>query len=123
MTTTALPTSPPRPQVRRRPRAPRARLVGIALRTPYWVLTGALALILCVTGTLLAFDHFYILTKGGPDNTTVTIVQLVYQQAFVRQNLGNAAALSLVLLAGLLILNLIWFRLLRRGATAAGGTR
>jgi multiple sugar transport system permease protein len=78
----------------------------------------ALALILCVTGSLLAFDHFYILTKGGPDNSTVTIVQLVYQQAFVRQNLGNAAALSLVLLAGLLILNLIWFRLLRRGATA-----
>jgi multiple sugar transport system permease protein len=77
----------------------------------------ALALILCVTGSLLAFDHFYILTKGGPDNSTVTIVQLVYQQAFVRQNLGNAAALSLVLLAGLLILNLIWFRLLRRGAT------
>lgn len=78
----------------------------------------ALALILCVTGSLLAFDHFYILTKGGPDNSTVTIVQLVYQQAFVRQNLGNAAALSLVLLAGLLVLNLIWFRLLRRGATA-----
>jgi multiple sugar transport system permease protein len=43
-------------------------------------------------------------------------VQLVYQQAFVRQYLGNAAALSLVLLAGLLILNVIWFRLLRRGA-------
>jgi multiple sugar transport system permease protein len=79
----------------------------------------ALALILCVTGSLLAFDHFYILTKGGPDNSTVTIVQLVYQQAFVRQNLGNAAALSLVLLAALLILNLIWFRLLRRGTSAA----
>ena len=24
----------------------------------------ALALILCVTGSLLAFDHFYLLTKG-----------------------------------------------------------
>jgi multiple sugar transport system permease protein len=74
----------------------------------------ALALILCVTGSLLAFDHFFLLTKGGPDNTTVTIVQLIYHQAFVRQNLGSAAALSLVLLAALLILNLIWFRLLRR---------
>ena len=29
----------------------------------------ALALILCITGSLLAFDQFYILTKGGPDNT------------------------------------------------------
>jgi multiple sugar transport system permease protein len=79
----------------------------------------ALALVLCVTGSLLAFDHFYILTKGGPNNSTVTIVQLIYQQAFVRQNLGTAAALSLVLLAALLILNLIWFRLLRRGAEVA----
>ena len=79
----------------------------------------ALALILCVTGSLLAFDHFYLLTKGGPDNSTVTIVQLIYQQAFVRQNLGNAAALSLVLLGALFALNLIWFRLLRRGTAAA----
>jgi multiple sugar transport system permease protein len=79
----------------------------------------ALALILCVTGSLLAFDHFYLLTKGGPDNSTVTIVQLIYQQAFVRQNLGTAAALSLVLLAALLILNLMWFRLLRRGTAVA----
>ena len=45
MTTTALPASPARPQLRRRPRAPRARLAGIALRTPYWVLTGGLALV------------------------------------------------------------------------------
>jgi multiple sugar transport system permease protein len=75
----------------------------------------ALALILCVTGSLLAFDHFFLLTKGGPDNTTVSIVQLIYHQAFVRQNLGSAAALSLVLLGALLILNLFWFRLLRRG--------
>ena len=34
----------------------------------------ALATVLCVTGSLLAFDQFYILTKGGPDNSTITIV-------------------------------------------------
>jgi multiple sugar transport system permease protein len=79
----------------------------------------ALALILSVTGSLLAFDQFYLLTKGGPDNTTVTIVQLIYQQAFVRQNLGVAAALSMVLLVALLALNMLWFRLLRRGSGAA----
>ena len=79
----------------------------------------ALGLILCVTGSLLAFDQFYLLTKGGPDNSTVTIVQLIYQQAFVRQNLGVAAALSMVVLVALLALNLIWFRLLRRGTGEA----
>ena len=79
----------------------------------------ALGLILCVTGSLLAFDQFYLLTKGGPDNSTVTIVQLIYQQAFVRQNLGVAAALSMVVLVALLALNLVWFRLLRRGTGEA----
>ena len=49
----------------------------------------ALALILSVTGSLLAFDQFFILTKGGPDNRTVTVVQLIYREAFVRQNLGS----------------------------------
>jgi multiple sugar transport system permease protein len=78
----------------------------------------ALSLILCVTGSLLAFDQFFILTKGGPDNTTITIVQLIYREAFVRQNLGTAAALSIVLLVALLVLNVIWFRVLRRGAPA-----
>jgi multiple sugar transport system permease protein len=73
----------------------------------------ALALILCVTGSLLAFDQFYILTKGGPDNTTVTVVQLIYREAFQRQNLGTAAAISVVVLLALLLLNAIQFRQLR----------
>jgi multiple sugar transport system permease protein len=73
----------------------------------------ALALILCVTGSLLAFDQFYILTKGGPDNATVTVVQLIYREAFQRQNLGGAAAISVIVLFALLVLNAIQFRLLR----------
>ena len=79
----------------------------------------ALSLILSVTGSLLAFDQFYILTRGGPDNSTVTVVQLIYREAFVRSNLGVAAALSLMLLAALLVLNTIWFKGLRRGGEEA----
>jgi len=78
----------------------------------------ALSLILCITGSLLAFDQFYILTKGGPDNTTVTVVQLIYREAFQRTNLGTAAALSIIVLAVLLVLNTLQFRGLR---AAPGG--
>ncbi|MFD8377203.1 carbohydrate ABC transporter permease [Streptomyces sp. NPDC059679] len=74
----------------------------------------ALSLLLCVTGSLLAFDQFFILTKGGPDNSTVTVVQLIYREAFQRMNLGTAAALSIIVLAALLLLNLAQFRGLRR---------
>jgi len=74
----------------------------------------ALCLLLCVTGSLLAFDQFFILTKGGPDNSTVTVVQLIYREAFQRLDLGTAAALSIIVLAVLLLLNALQFRGLRR---------
>jgi multiple sugar transport system permease protein len=73
----------------------------------------ALSLILCVTGSLLAFDQFFILTKGGPDNSTVTVVQLIYREAFQRQNLGTAAAVSIIVLVALLVLNVFQLRVLR----------
>jgi multiple sugar transport system permease protein len=74
----------------------------------------ALSLLLCVTGSLLAFDQFFVLTKGGPDNSTVTIVQLIYREAFQRLNLGTAAALSIIVLAALLLLNVLQFSGLRQ---------
>jgi multiple sugar transport system permease protein len=73
----------------------------------------ALSLILCITGSLLAFDQFYILTKGGPDNSTITVVQLIYREAFQRFDLGSAAALSVVVLIALVLINLVQFRALR----------
>jgi multiple sugar transport system permease protein len=73
----------------------------------------ALSLLLCVTGSLLAFDQFFVLTKGGPDNSTVTLVQLIYREAFQRLDLGTAAALSIIVLAALLLLNAVQFRGLR----------
>lgn len=69
---------------------------------------------LCVTGSLLAFEQFYILTKGGPDNSTVTVVQLIYMIAFQGQNdLGVAAALSVVVLVALVLLNALQLRAFR----------
>ena len=47
------------------------------------------------------------------DNATVTVVQLIYREAFQRQNLGAAAAISVIVLFALLVLNAVQFRLLR----------
>ena len=55
--------------------------------------------------------------EGRPDNTTVTLVQLIYREAFTRHNLGTAAAVSIIVLAGLLVfLNALQFRGLSRSA-------
>jgi multiple sugar transport system permease protein len=77
--------------------------------------TIALVLILMLTGSLLAFDQFYILTNGGPDNSTTSIVMVIVREAFTRFDLGSAAAVSVVVLAGLIVLNALQLRILRRG--------
>lgn len=78
--------------------------------------TFALTIVMCVTGSLLAFEQFYILTKGGPDNSTMTVVQLMYSMAFQGQNhLGVAGALSVIVLIALVVINVFQLRILRGG--------
>lgn len=76
--------------------------------------TVALVLILMITGSLLAFDQFYILTGGGPDNSTTSVVMVIVRQAFIRFDLGSAAAISVVVLAVLVLLNVVQLSILRR---------
>lgn len=76
--------------------------------------TIALMLILSITGSLLAFEQFFIFTRGGPDNSTVSTVMVVYRAAFVRFDLGSAAAISAILLLALVLLNTLQLRVLRR---------
>ena len=76
--------------------------------------TMALALILSVTGSVLAFDQFYIILRGGPRNQTLTAVYWIFNQSFVSFKLGYGAALSMVLLVILVLLSLIQLRLLRK---------
>lgn len=74
--------------------------------------TIALMMVLSVTGSWLAFDQFFILTGGR--HGTATIVIDIYREAFLSQDLGRAAAVSVALLAGLIVINGVQLRLLRR---------
>ena len=76
--------------------------------------TLALCLILILTGGMVAFEQFYILTAGGPDNSTVTIVMTIFRQAFSQFEMGAAAAMSVVLLLALVIMNILQLRLVRK---------
>ena len=67
----------------------------------------ALALILCISGSMLAFDQFYIILSGGPRNQTVTAVYKIFNESFISFRLGYGAALSMVLLLILLVLSVI----------------
>jgi len=88
-----------------------ARLRYITL--PLLRRTFALALTLSVIGSYLAFDQFYIMTQGGPQNGTITIVYWIFNNAFTYFKLGYGAALSLVLLVILLVISVVQLYLLR----------
>ena len=64
----------------------------------------ALALIISVIGSFLAFNQFYILTEGGPGTSTQPVVMWIYQEAFVQYHLGyaTAGAITLVIVIGLI---------------------
>lgn len=84
-----------------------------AITLPLMRRTLALALILSVAGSILAFDQFYIILRGGPRNSTLTAVYWIFNQSFVSFKLGYGAALSMVLLVILVVLSLVQLRLLR----------
>ncbi|MBA3945051.1 MAG: sugar ABC transporter permease [Herpetosiphonaceae bacterium] len=75
--------------------------------------TFALALVLSVTGSYLAFDQFYILTQGGPQGRTITMVYWIVKNAFISFKVGYATAISMVLLLILVVLNAGQLYLLR----------
>jgi len=85
------------------------------LTLPLMRRTIALALIISVTGSILAFDQFYIMTSGGPQNRMISVVYYIFNQSFVSFNLGYGAALSIALLVILVLISIAQLRLLRVG--------
>jgi len=88
-----------------------ARLRYITL--PLLRRTFALALVISVIGSFLAFEPFYIITQGGPINSTITVVYWIYNTAFTYFRLGYGATLSLVLLLILVAISVAQLYLLR----------
>ena len=73
-------------------------------------------LFVVVYSTINAFKIFipiYVITDGGPSDSTQTLVFYVFQTAFRYFKLGYASALSFLLLLLVLVLTAAQFRLLR----------
>jgi multiple sugar transport system permease protein len=64
--------------------------------------------------TLQLFDQPYVMTKGGPGDSTYTTVLLVYQTAFQNLQFGYASAISVVLFAVLLVITAVQFTVSRK---------
>lgn len=79
-----------------------------------------ITLILQVIGTAQVFLEPYLFTGGGPDNSTLTVLLLIYDYAFAGSlggDYGAATALSLMLAAVLALLSAAYFRATRSWST------
>ncbi len=90
---------------------PRQQLFRITL--PLMRPTIYLVVLLQVIASFKVFGQIRIITGGGPSNTTRSLIQYIYQQAFDKNNMGYAAAMSYVLFAILVVCVLIQLRLQR----------
>lgn len=73
--------------------------------------TMTFVVIFALIGAFQAFDQIYIMTQGGPDHTTETLVYRIYTDGFRDFKLGFASALSYLLLVITLVLGLIQLRI------------
>ncbi|WP_353116156.1 sugar ABC transporter permease [Microbacterium sp.] len=73
-------------------------------------------LLLQVIGTFQVFTEPYVMTGGGPDNSTTTILMLIFRYAFISSDYGKATALSLMLAVFLCLLSAVYLWLTRKWA-------
>ena len=71
--------------------------VFVHVTLPALARTMFLVVTLLIISAFQVFDQAYVLTKGGPGNSTLTLVYYIYDRGFGRLQMGYAAALSFVL--------------------------
>jgi multiple sugar transport system permease protein len=81
---------------------------------PLLVPTLTLVSIITVSGYFQLFAEPYVMTQGGPLQSTVSVLYFMFEQGFKWWNLGFASAVAFVLFALILVLTLLQLRLARR---------
>jgi len=93
--------------------------VTVPMMTPTIFFT----LILGIIGSFQVFTAAYIMTNGGPSNTTLFYLLYLYRQAFNFLNMGYASAMAWLLLIVILLLTLVQLWLAPRWVYYEGGIR
>ena len=81
-----------------------------------WPVT-ALVLTLQLILQLKLFDQVYLLSEGGPFNSSYVLLLMVYREAFQLNNGGYASAVALVLFLVIMVVSVLQFQLLRIGGS------
>ncbi|GAA0304054.1 carbohydrate ABC transporter permease [Kineococcus aurantiacus] len=88
----------------------RFRWITVPLLSP----TILVASVMAVIGALQIFDQPYVLTRGGPGDSTRTAVMVIFESAFQQLQFGRASAIGIVLTLLIMAVTAVQFRLSRR---------
>ena len=86
---------------------------------PYLAGPLMVALVLRTIEAFKVFDIIWVMTRGGPANTTRSLSILVYQEAFSFQRAGSGASLALIVTLIITMLAVFYIAAVRRSAMAA----
>ena len=94
-----------------------ARQVFFRITLPLLRPTILFLAVITSSGYLQLFEEPFVMTGGGPLDSTLSVAMYVYDQGFRFLNLGYAAAVSYALFVAIVVLAFIQFRLLRSDET------
>ena len=86
---------------------------------PYLAGPLMVALVLRTIEGFKVFDIIWVMTRGGPANTTRSLSILVYQEAFSFQRAGSGASLALIVTLIITVLATFYITAIRRSAVRA----
>jgi multiple sugar transport system permease protein len=97
-----------------------ARVDGASALASFWHITLPLMRPVIIVTLLIraifavkTYDLIYIMTRGGPGVSTDFISYFIYRTAFVSLNIGEASAMSIVLLGVIFVLSAYLYRYMR----------
>lgn len=79
----------------------------LTVTIPHIMPTIALVTTISAISAMKVFAEIYVMTKGGPLNSSKTIVYYIYERAFENLDLGFASAMAVVLLVIVMLFSLI----------------
>jgi len=89
----------------------RFRYITLPMLAPTFLFVGVITMI----GYFQLFAEPYVMTQGGPLQSTVSVVYLMYEEGFKWWNMGYAAAVAFVLFLIILAATLLQLRLQKEG--------
>ena len=99
-----------------------ARIDGASAPRQFWHITLpmlrptlVMVMILTVAGYFQLFAEPYVMTEGGPLQSTVSVLHLMYEEGFKWWNLGTASAVAFMLFLIIFMVTTLLLRLARRG--------